>query len=108
MKRYFPAGDAVGHTIKVPELKPQPPYLLTAPGIEDGLLIVGVTGDKLDEGLSKPVFPEVFVPYPVAMGMYVQVLVRADGSPLKLLHSIRARGEFHRSRPADQQRCSRP
>ena len=90
VKRYFPAGDAVGHTIKVPELKPQPPYLLTAPGIEDGLLIVGVTGDKLDEGLSKPVFPEVFVPYPVAMGMYVQVLVRADGSPLKLLHSIRA------------------
>ena len=90
VKRYFPAGDAVGHTIKVPELKPQPPYLLTAQGIEDGLLIVGVTGDKLDEGLSKPIFPEVFVPYTVAMGMYTQVLVRADGSPLKLLHSIRS------------------
>ena len=90
VKRYFPAGDAVGHTIKVPELKAQPPYLLTAPGSEDGLLIVGVTADKLDDGLSKPVFPEAFVPYTVAMGMYTQFLVRADGSPLKLLHSIRA------------------
>jgi predicted permease len=90
VKRYFPAGDAVGHTIKVPELKAQPPYLLTAPGSEDGFLIVGVTGDKLDDGLAKPVFPEAFVPYTVAMGMYTQMLVRADGSPLKLLHSIRA------------------
>lgn len=90
VKRYFPAGDAIGHTIKVPELKAQPPYLLTAPDSEDGLLIVGVVADKLDEGLSKPVFPEVFVPYTVAMGMYMQVLVRADGTPLKLLHPIRA------------------
>lgn len=90
VKRYFPAGDAIGHVIKVPELKAQPPYLLTSPGSEDGLLIVGVVADKLDEGLSKPIFPEVFVPYTVAMGMYTQVLVRADGTPLKLLHPIRA------------------
>ena len=90
VKRYFPAGDAIGHIIKVPELKAQPPYLLTSPGSEDGLLIVGVVADKLDEGLSKPIFPEVFVPYTVAMGMYTQVLVRADGTPLKLLHPIRA------------------
>ena len=90
VKRYFPAGDAIGHIIKVPELKAQPPYLLTSPGSEDGLLIVGVVVDKLDEGLSKPIFPEVFVPYTVAMGMYMQVLVRADGTPLKLLHPIRA------------------
>ena len=90
VKRYFPAGDAIGHIVKVPELKPQPPYFLTAPGSEDGLLIVGVVGDKLDEGLSKPVFPEMFVPYTVAMGMYTQVLVRADGPPLTLLHAIRA------------------
>jgi putative ABC transport system permease protein len=90
VKRYFPAGDAIGQTIKIPELKAQPPYFLTAPGCEDGLLIVGIVADKLDEGLSKPIFPEVFVPYTMGMGMYTQVLVRADQQPLKLLHSIRA------------------
>ena len=57
VKRYFPAADAVGHTVKVQDFKAQPPYFLTAPGSEDGLLIVGVVGDKLDEGLSKPVVP---------------------------------------------------
>ena len=88
-KRYFPAGDAIGHILKFTELKAQPPYLLTAPGSEDGLLVVGVVGDKLDEGLSKPVLPEVFAPYTVAMGMYTQVLVRTDGPPLALLHAIR-------------------
>ena len=107
VKRYFPAGDAIGHTIKVPELKPQPPYLLTAPGIEDGLLIVGVTGDKLDEGLSKPVFPEVFVPYTCGHGnVYAGPRPRRRiAAEIVALDSYG--GEFHRSRPANQQRCAR-
>ena len=88
-KKYFPAGDPIGHTIKVPEMKPQPPYLLTAPGAEDGLLIVGEVADKLDDGLSKPILPEAFVPYTLAMGMYTQVLVRSEVPPLSLLHSVR-------------------
>jgi predicted permease len=89
-KRYFPNGDAVGHSVKVPELVAQPPYLLTAPGSDAWLLIVGVVADKLDDGLSKPIVPEAFVPYTVAMGMYTQILVRTEGSPLALLHAIRA------------------
>lgn len=89
-KRFFPNGDVVGHFIRVPELKPQPPYLLTAPGSESGFVIIGIVGDKLDNGLSKPIEPESFVPYPVAMGMYTQVLVRTDGNPLSLLHAVSA------------------
>ena len=89
VKRYFPAGDAIGHTIKATELKPQPPYFLIAPGAENGLLIVGVVSDKLDDGLSKPILPETFVPYTLAMGMYTQILVRSDVPPLTLLHSVR-------------------
>jgi predicted permease len=90
-RRYFPNGDAVGHSIKVPELKAQPPYLLTAPGSDGPLLIVGVIADKRDDGLSKPILPEGFVPYTVAMGMYTQILVRSQNSPLTLLHAIRAK-----------------
>jgi putative ABC transport system permease protein len=89
-RRYFPNGDAVGHSIKVPEVVAQPPYLLTAPGSEGWLLIVGVVADKLDDGLSKPILPEVFVPYTMAMGMYTQILVRSEVPPLTLLHAMRA------------------
>jgi len=88
-KKYFPSGDAIGHTIKVTELKPQPPYLLISPEAENGLLIVGVVADKLDDSLSKPILPESFVPYTLAMGMYTQILVRSDVPPLSLLHSVR-------------------
>jgi predicted permease len=89
-KRYFPGGDAIGHSIKVPELVPQPPYLLTAPGTDGWMLIIGVMADKLDDGLSNPILPEAFAPFTVAMGMYTQILVRAPSHPLALLHSVSA------------------
>lgn len=90
-RRYFPNGDALGHSIKVPEAVAQPPYLLMAPGSEGWLLIVGVVADKLDAGLSKPIVPEVFVPYTMVMGMYTQLLVRSEVPPLSLLHAVRAK-----------------
>jgi predicted permease len=90
-RRYFPLGDAVGHSIKAPEVTARPPYLLTAPGAEGWLLIVGVIADKRNDGLSSPILPEAFVPYTMAMGMYTQILVRSDVPPLTLLHAIRAK-----------------
>ncbi|MGA7857819.1 MAG: ABC transporter permease [Terracidiphilus sp.] len=90
-RRYFPGGDAIGHTIKVPELKAQPPYFLTAPGSDNGFLIIGIVADKLDDGLSNPIVPEVFVPYTIGMGMGTQILVRSDVPPLTLLHTVRVR-----------------
>lgn len=88
-RKYFPAGDAIGKTVKAMELKAQPPYLLVAPGAEDGFQIIGIVADKLDDGLSKPVLPETFVPYTAVMGMYTQLLVRSDVPPLTLLHAVR-------------------
>jgi putative ABC transport system permease protein len=90
-RRYFPAGDAVGHSIKVAQLKAQPPFFLTSPGSEGYFLIVGIVADKLDDGLSKPVLPEAFVPYTVAMGMFTQILVRSEVPPLTLLNAVRAK-----------------
>jgi predicted permease len=89
-KRYFPAGDAIGHTISMAELKSPPPFLLLAPGTQNGLLIIGVVGDKLDDGLTNPIQPEAFVPFTTVETGYTQLLVRSEGSPLALLHSIRA------------------
>jgi predicted permease len=90
-QRYFPHGDAVGHTLRLPEVKEQPPFLLLAPGHENGVLVVGVVADKLDDGLTKPVLPEAFAPYTFAMGMYTQILVRSEVPPLTLLHAVQVK-----------------
>jgi putative ABC transport system permease protein len=89
-RRYFPNGDAVGHSITLPELTAQPPYLLLSPSGGGPLLIVGVVADKLDDGLDKPVLPEGFVPDTLIMSMYTQILVRSEVPPLSLLHAVRA------------------
>ena len=87
---YFPGGDALQHSLKVPEMKGELPYSATAPESDSWLQIVGVIADKRDDGLRNPILPEVFVPYTLSMGMWTQILVRSEQSPLKLLHSVGA------------------
>jgi predicted permease len=90
-KRYFPKGDAIGHSVKAPkQLVGQPPYRLSPDGADDWLQIIGVITDKRDDGLRNPVKPEMFIPFTLSMGMYTQILVRSDVSPLSLLHSVAA------------------
>jgi putative ABC transport system permease protein len=52
--------------------------------------IVGVAADKLDDGMNKPIRPEIFVPYTLSLRMGTQILVRSEVSPLTLLHAIGA------------------
>jgi len=87
-RQYFPNGDALGHSIKMPELKAQPPFVLTAEGAGDWHEVIGVIADKRNDGLSKPVQPEAFVPFTTLMFMATQVLVRSDVPPLTLLHAV--------------------
>jgi putative ABC transport system permease protein len=87
-KRFFPNGDAIGHLLKIPDIKSFPPYFLVSPAGQGPFLIIGVIADKLDDGLSKPVAPEGFVPYTTAMQMNLQILVRAQTSPLPLVRAM--------------------
>jgi predicted permease len=88
-RKYFPNGDAIGHSIKIDGLQNEPPFNLLSPGGDGWLLIVGVVADKRDDGLAKGIVPEVFVPYTLTMRMWTQFLVRTEAPPLTLLHSIR-------------------
>lgn len=92
-RRFFPSGDAIGHSIKVPELASvaRPPFLLLSPAATGPVLIIGVVGDKLDDGLAKPVAPELFVPYPFLTTMYTQILVKSQAAPMGLLHAIQVK-----------------
>jgi putative ABC transport system permease protein len=89
---YFPNGDALGHSLKVPEMRDEPPYNLAAKDPTGWLQIVGVIVDKRDDGLRKPILPEIFVPYTLSMRMYTQILVRTKPgiAPLSLLHAVAA------------------
>jgi predicted permease len=87
--QFFPAGDAVGHQIRLPNLKGDPPITLAIPESGDWLEIVGVVADALDDGLGKPVKPGIYVPYTIWMSVFTQILVRTDGPPLAVLHDVR-------------------
>jgi putative ABC transport system permease protein len=88
-KRYFPNGDIFGHSLKIATLKNEPPYTLAAPGSDGWIQIVGVVGDSLNDGLNKPVKPQIFLPYSLYMWMHTQILVRSRTDPLSILHSVR-------------------
>jgi len=89
VRRYFPGEDVLSHSVRLPRLTGQPPYLLNAAGSDGWLQIVGVVADALDDGLDKPILPAVYLPYTVNMSMGTQILVRTQGEPLAMLHSIR-------------------
>ncbi len=90
VRKYFPGGDVLGHSVKTEAFNPLPPIAVATKNIAGWMQIIGVTGDKLNAGLTKAVEPEVYVPFSMAMAMYSQLLVRTEGPPLPLLHAIGA------------------
>ena len=88
-KKYFPAGDAVGHMIRTPNLKADPPITQAIPESSDWFEIVGVVGNALDDGLGKPIRPGIYVPYTIFLPPWTQLLVRTDVPPLTILDDVR-------------------
>jgi len=89
VRRYFPGEEILNHSMRIPRLTSQPPNRLNATGSDGWLQIIGVVGDSLDDGLDKPILPALYLPYTVNMWMGTQILVRAQGEPLAMLHSVR-------------------
>jgi putative ABC transport system permease protein len=89
--QYWPNGDAIGHQVRIPGMKDEPPYSPAAPGADGWLQIVGVLADVRDDGLRNPIKPAIYVPYTIQMHMFTQILVRTRVAPLSILHDIRTR-----------------
>jgi putative ABC transport system permease protein len=89
-KQIFPNVNPVGQQVRVPNLKDQPPYSPAAPNSDGWLQIVGVVADARNDGLRDPIKPSVYVPFPLQMRMFTQILVRTKVPPLSILHDIRA------------------
>ena len=89
-QRYFPNGDAIGHSLRLPDFEDRPPAIVSAAKIADSWLqIVGIVGDARNDGLANPIQPAVFVPYTLSMTMATQILVRTEAPPLTLLRAVR-------------------
>ena len=89
VRRYFPGEDVLNHSVRLPRLTSQPPFRLGVQGSDGWLQVIGVVADALDDGLDKPILPGVYLPYTVNMFMGTQILVRTQGDPLAMLHSVR-------------------
>jgi predicted permease len=88
-QRYFPNGNAIGSSVKLPKLEDSPPTILSAPKIADSWLqIVGIVNDARNDGLRDPIKPAVYVPYTLTMSPGTQILVRSEAPPLTLLHAV--------------------
>jgi predicted permease len=88
-QRYFPNGDAIGHSVKLPGIEDNPPTVLSAPKIADSWLpIVGVVEDARNDGLRNPIKPAVYIPYTLSMSRGTQILVRSEVPPLTLVRAV--------------------
>jgi putative ABC transport system permease protein len=89
VRHYLSGGSIAGHSVRLPQFATLPPVALTSNGAAGWLEIVGVVGDSLNDGLDKPVAPAVSAPYTLLTFPFTQVLVRTQGDPLAMLHSIK-------------------
>jgi predicted permease len=90
-RRYWPNGDAIGHAIRMPEIKQELPMHLAAPASDRWFQITAIVADVRNDGLLEPVKPAIYLPYTIWMGLEMDLLVRTHGAPLSILHAVRAR-----------------
>lgn len=95
VRRYWPAGDALGCRIRLPDFTAFTAWMLAHPGSNDWLQVLGVVGDTPNDGLSRPAVPAVYLPYSLVLGDSFNVSVRTAGNPLSFSKAIRE--EVHRA-----------
>lgn len=89
-QRYFPNGDALGHSLKLPGIEGNPATVLSPPNIANSWLqIVGIVDDARNNGLRSAAMPAVYVPYTFSMAEGTEILVRSQAPTLTVLHAVR-------------------
>jgi predicted permease len=89
-QRYFPNGDAIGHSLNLPGVEGNPATVLSPPNIGTAWVqIVGIVEDARDDGLRSAVRPAVYVPNTFSMAEGTEILIRSQVPPLTLLHAVR-------------------
>jgi predicted permease len=86
----FPAGDAIGRSIRFPQIENRPPIVLTPPASGDSSFeVIGIVEDTLNDGLRNPIKPAVYIPFTQMLSPYSQYLLRTSVAPETLVHAVR-------------------
>ena len=89
-RRYFPDGDPVGQRLRVPALNFEGnPSVLTPPRGQESVQIIGVVAAARNRGLREPARPAIYIPYALVLPPSCAFLVRTQGDPRELFHSLR-------------------
>src|SRR5262245_13688545 len=78
-RRYWPNGNPIGQRMRLAVLGNNFDGSTKSPANEQWIEIVGVIGDVRNDGLSRPVLPEVYVPYTLRALGAVLLLIRTSG-----------------------------
>jgi predicted permease len=79
-RRYWPNGNPIGQRVRLAVLGKNWDGSTKSPA-NDQIEIVGVIGDVRNDGLRRPVLPEIYVPYSLRALGAVLLLVRTSGAP---------------------------
>ena len=88
VQRYFSGSSPIGHLVLPADLPHPTAYGLNAPNPEQPYEIVGVVGDVRNDGLHKPIQPEMYVPSTALMFTRMSLLIRTAGNPRLAVHDI--------------------
>lgn len=89
VRRYDSSRNIIGHFVRIPKLQNSPPGVLTAPGADGWLQVIGVAGDAVDAGIDRPVMPAIFAPYSLTLMYGTEILIRTRSAPPGLADSLR-------------------
>jgi hypothetical protein len=86
--RYFAGANPIGRVIRLPRLADLPKDLISAPNLNQGFQIIGVVGDVRNDGLHRPIIPEVYLPFSMVPAPGDAILVRTSGNPNAHAHAV--------------------
>ena len=97
VKRYFPDGDPLGKNVRSPALKMDNPHLVATDKPDDWLQIIGVVEDSRNDGLDRPVQPQIFFPDSFVLDTNTFLIVRAKSNPAATMRAVAQ--SIHRLNP---------
>ena len=86
--RYFGGANPIGRMIVPTRIAELPKDILTDPHMKEPFQIVGVVGDVRNDGLHRPILPQVYLPSSIVAVQGSTFLVRTTGNPVALAHAI--------------------
>lgn len=88
-RRYWPNGNPIGQRVRLAVLGKNWDGSTKSPANDQWTEIVGVIGDVRNDGLRRPVLPEVYVPYSLRALGAILLLVRTSGEPAGITNQVK-------------------